>query len=207
MTLAIIFVGLFLMTIGLYFFRRDWPTRTKRNLIYIHVASLFILLADIALIINLLTSFRTVWSDRVVAIIFFISGALIFALYKKKLKSWAKLYFGIFFFYPLVVPFAFLIDRIFFVIVASPLIGILMSPEVYYSDKNYDIRTMQGLIAPNRLVLVEKSVFSEREIGKSDEETVGDGNYKMLKVIAKNQDSTKVEIDYQGQKIFYTFRR
>ena len=207
MTIAIIFVGLFLMTVGIYFFKKDWSTQTKRNLAYIHFACLFILLADIVLIINLSTSFKTLWSDRIVAIAFFISGALIFALYKNKLKLWAKFYFGFFFFYPLVVPFAFLIDRIFFVIVASPLIGILMSPDVYYSDKDYDIRTMQGLIAPNRLVLVEKLVFTEREIGKSDEEPVGDGNYKMFKVIAKNQDSTKVEVDYQGQRIFYTFRK
>jgi len=142
----------------------------------------------------------------VVAIIFFISGALVFALNKKKLNLWAKVYFGTFFFYPLVVPFTFLIDRLFFFIVASPLIGILSIPEVYYSDSKYDIRSMNGFMAPSRVVLIKKSLFTEKEIGKSDEGSVGSGNYKMLRVIAQNHDSTKVEVCYNGQIINYTFR-
>ncbi len=181
MTLPIIYIGLFISTIVLFFVKMDWTIKYKRWLTYAHIILILILSVDIFLITKFNSSFRTIWVDRLFAIGFLISGAMIFAVYFKTLKWWSKVYFGIFFFYPVIAALTFLIDRIFFVIVASPLIVTLLSPDIYYSDKDYDIRSVQGIMAPKQLTLIKKAPLIETEIGKCGEEFIGNGNYKNFK--------------------------
>jgi len=206
MPLVFIYIGLFIITFSLFFFKKEWCIRCKKWLKLGHFLSLIILLVDIYLIINFDTSFRTVWVDRFIALIFFITGALTFALYRKTLKTLPKIYFGLLFFYPIIASLTFLIDRIFFVLVASPLIISLITPSIYYSDKNYDIRGMQGLMAPSRFVLIKNGILTETEIGKSDEELI-EGNYKNFKLLIGNKDSTVILVDIEGKQTSLTFRK
>lgn len=207
MTLSIIYIGLFILTIVLFFVKRDWTIKYKKWLTFGHITSLLILSVDIFLITKLNSSFKTIWVDRIIAISFLISGAMTFALYSKTLKWWTKVYFGVFFIYPAIAALTFLIDRIFFVIVASPLIVTLLSPDIYYSDKDYDIRTVQGIMAPKQLTLIKKDLLTETEIGKCGEEYIENGNYKNFKIITQNNDSTTVSVDFDGQQTNLTFRK
>jgi len=206
MTIAIIYIGLFILTVSLYFVKKEWNLRYKKWLLFGHFVALTILLADIYSMIYFSSSLRTVWLDRIIALLFFSSGALTFVLYRKTIKPLTKIYFGLFFFYPLFAPLTFLIDRIFFALVASPLIVSLVTPTIFYTDSNYDIRGMHGLIAPNRLLLINKSIVTETEVGKSDQETI-DGNYTDLKVIISNRDSTVISVDIEGKQTNLTFRK
>jgi hypothetical protein len=205
MTLPIIFIGLFVLTIALFLIKKDWAIKYKKWLIFGHIFFLVILTLDIFLLIKFNTSYRTIWIDRLFAVSFFISGALMFALYYKSLRTISKIYFGFFFFYPIIAASTFLMDRILFAIVASPLILALISPNIYYSDKYYDIRSMQGIMAPNRLVLVKKDLITETELGKSDIDFFENGNYKILKIVSQNNDSTIILIDFNGQQKNMTF--
>jgi hypothetical protein len=207
MTLPIIYISFFILTIGLFFVQIEWTIKYKKWLTIGHLVSLLFLSVDFYLITKYNSSFKTIWVDRLFAISFLLSGAMTFALYRKTLKWWTKIYFGVFFIYPAFAALTFLIDRTFFVIAASPLIVTLLSTEIYYTDKNYDIRTMQGLMAPSRLVLIEKGVLTEEEIGKSDEELIGNGNYKNFKLLISSKDSTIVSVDIDGQQTNLTFRR
>jgi len=206
MALPIIYIGLFILTIALFFVKKDWTIKQKKWLSYIHVISLVFLSIDIFLVINYESSYRTIWVDRVFSISFFISGALTFALFRKTLSLLAKVYFGFMFFYPILASLTFLIDRIFFILVASPLLATVICPTTYYSDNAYEIRTTQGMMAPNRLVLIKKSVLTEIEIGKSDEEAI-EGNYKMFNILTTNKDSTKITVDIDGRVSNLTFRK
>ena len=205
MTIPIIYISLFILTIVLFFVKKDWTIKYKKTLTYAHLTSLLILSVDILLITKFKSSFRTIWADRVFAIGLLISGAMIFAFYRKTFKWWTKIYFGVFFFYPVIAALTFLGDRIFFILVASPLLATLISPSTYYSDYDYEIRTPIGMMAPNRLVLIKKNVLTETEIGMSDEETI-EGNYKMFNIIITNKDSTKIMVYIDGQATNLTFR-
>lgn len=185
----------------------DWAIKYKRWLNYAHIILFLILSVDIFLITKFNTSFRTIWVDRLFAIGFLISGAMTFAVYFKTLKWWSKVYFGIFFFYPVIAALTFLIDRIFFVIVASPLIVTLLSPDIYYSNKDYDIRTVQGIMAPKQLTLIKKALLTETEIGNCGEEFIGNGNYKNFKILVQNSDSTTISVDFDGHQENLTFRK
>jgi len=207
MTLPIIYIGFYILTIGLFFVQIEWIIKYKKWLTIGHVLSLLFLSVDFCLIAKYNSSYKTIWADRLFAISFLLSGALTFALYRRTQTWWTKIYFGVFFFYPAFAALTFLIDRIFFVIAASPLIVTLLSPEIYYTDKNYDIRSMHRLMAPSQLVLIDKGVLTEEEIGKSDEELIGNGNYKNFKLLINSKDSIIVSVDIDGQQTNLTFRR
>lgn len=207
MILPIIYIGLFMLTVVLFFIKKEWAIPYKKGLAYIHIISLLLLLVDVILITKFNTSFKTIWADRLVAICFLISGAITFALYGKSMKGFGKIYFGVFFFYPAIAALAFLIDRILFVLVASPLIVALLSPDSYYSDKDYDIRTVQGIMAPKQLVLIKKDFFTETEIGKSGDEYLGNGDYKNFKIISQNNRSTIISVEFDGQETNLTFSK
>jgi hypothetical protein len=96
-------------------------------------------------------------------------------------------------------------DRIFFALGISPFIASLVTPSVYYTDSNYDIRGMQGLMAPSRLLLIKKNLLTETEIGKSDEQM--EGIYTDFKLIINNKDSTVVSVEIGGKQSNLTFRK
>lgn len=184
MTLLIIFIGFFLLAIVLFFFKKDWTIKYKRMLIFGHICSLILISIDIFLIIKYHTSFKTIWIDRLFAVSFFISGALIFTTYFKSLRIVSKIYFGFFFIYPIIAALTFFVDKIFFAVVASPLILTLLFPNIYYNDKHFDIRSMPGIMTSNRLVLIQKDLITEKELGKSNTDFNVNGNYRILKVFS-----------------------
>lgn len=55
-------------------------------------------------------------------------------------------------------------------------------------------------MAPNRLVLVKKDMITETELGKSEIDFFENGNYKILKIVSQNNDSTIILIDFNGQQ-------
>ncbi len=206
MILVVVYAGLFVLTMALFFFRKQVAVNYQKRLLFLHIVLLLILGVDSFLITTFNISFRTFWVDRLIAIGFLISGAALFALSSKTTQWWAKMYFGVFFFYPILTAFALLIDRIFFMIFASPLLVILASPDIYYSDKNYDIRTMSGMLAPKRVVLIEKSLLTERALGECNEESIGNGSYKNVELLQTNADSATISVDIKGKKTILTFR-
>jgi hypothetical protein len=153
------------------------------------------------------TSFRTVWVDRIIALCFFSSGAMTFALFSNTYRlNVKKLYFGFLFFYPLVASFVFLLDRLLFVLIASPLIFSLYCPTVYYSDYNYEIRRKEQIMAPIELTLIKKEFLLEKEIGTCTEIGIGAGSYRDLKILFQNDDSTNVSTVLDGKLTNLTFR-
>lgn len=173
-------------------------TKYKKYLVRIHVISVALLLVNVVLIIGFESSFRTFWFDRLVLLCFLLSGTFIFAIGRNHLKLRDKLYFGFFFFYPFVVVLASVMDRIFFVLVASPFLWVSTTPEIYYHDSNYDIRPVKGIMAPRILELIKNEVFLETRVGTYRGEYIENKAYQNLKIITQNSDSISVSVDIAG---------
>lgn len=154
MILPAIYIILYFSTVALFFVKGDRITKFKKGLITAHVSFLILLLLDILLI----NSFKGVWFDRLIVISFLLTASAIFPLYRKTLPLWQKIYFGIFLLYPATAALTFFIDKIMFVIVASPLIATLTVPTVRFSNKKYEVRENIGVIAPMRLELIKKAL-------------------------------------------------
>lgn len=206
MIAATIYIVFFLAAVILNFVKKDFAIKYKNALISIHIFSLLILFVDIFLIIKYSVSYKGIWVDRIFAIIFLISGVSIFSLYRKRLRLWLKIYYSFFFFYPIMLPVAYLADKILFVIVSSPLFVTLNTPEIYYCSNSYDIRSMQGMMTASRFVLIKKDIITEVEIGKSDESGAS-GQFTKFKIISQNSDSTKISVKSNGSMMYYTFRK
>ncbi|MDJ1500600.1 hypothetical protein [Xanthocytophaga agilis] len=159
----------------------------QKLLVYIHVILLILLVVDIFLIVRFDMSYCTYWLDRVIAFGWLMSGLLIFASYRRKGKVWSKLYYGTFLFYPITCALAFFIDRVFFAIIASPLITILLIPDVYYSDSKYEIRENSGIMTSKQLILIEKRTLVEKLIG-TESLTETPAKYSNLKIIRETTD-------------------
>jgi hypothetical protein len=105
------------MTVVLIFIKKEMLDKYKKGIITAHVILFFLLLIDI-FIINL----KGVWLDRLLVVAFLLTASVTFALYRRALRTWQKFYFGFFLYYPIAAAATFLIDRIMFVVVASPLL-------------------------------------------------------------------------------------
>ena len=189
MTLPVIYISLYVLTIILCFIRRDWTVKYKRVLINAHLILLLLLLVDI-FIVNL----KGVWPDRLIVVCFLLTASATFALYGKTLRLWQKIYFGFFLFYPAIAATTFLIDRIGFVVVASPLLVSLTIPETRFSDKNYEVREQVGLIAPMRLQLIKKGLITEKVLGTCRDEEVVYLAISSISILSQTTDTTKVTI-------------
>ena len=164
MTLPAIYISLYLLTVVLCFIKRDWPLNHAKILIRIHFSLLLVLLLDI-FVINL----RGVWLDRLIVVVFLLTASATFALYRRKLKVWQKIYFGFFLVYPILAASTFLIDRIMFIVVASPLLVTLTIPETKFNSKEYELREIVGVMAPVQLALVKKGLVTEKYLGASND--------------------------------------
>ncbi len=96
---------------------------------------------------------------------------------------------------------AFLIERMFFFIVASPLIAILLLPVTYYRGSNYDIRSFGGLMGASRLILVEKNWLIEKEVGMSDGIMQPEVFYTSIRVKASTHKTTVLAKDAAGKEV------
>jgi hypothetical protein len=199
MTLLTIYIILYLLTIVLCFIRLDWTNRYKKMLIRTHLILLVLLTIDIFLI-----NLRGVWLDRLLVVAFLLTASLTITLYRKTLRLWQKLYFGFFVLYPAFAALAFLMDRIFFAVVASPLIVSLIVPKTRFSDKVYELREPVGLLAPNQLQLIKKGFVMETSLGNSGEDAVF-LDISSIRITRETKDSTNTIITSNDKTFSATF--
>ncbi|MBP8114144.1 MAG: hypothetical protein KAY50_02245 [Chitinophagaceae bacterium] len=173
------------MTVVLFFIKKNLADKYKKSLIKAHVILLLIMLLDIFII-----NFKGVWFDRLIVVAFLLTASLTFALYRRTLRAWQKLYFGFFLIYPIVAAATFLIDSIFFIVVASPLLFSLYVPEVKFSSKNYELREFVGSIAPVQLQLIKKGFVTEKYIGASNNEKITYKDITGFDIIRISGDTT-----------------
>lgn len=185
MILPAIYICLHLLTVSLFFVKQNRVDKYKMSLIKAHVIFFLILLLDI-FIVNL----KGVWLDRLLVVVFLLTASMTFALYRQTLRTWQKIYFGFFLLYPIVAAATFLMDRIMFVIVASPLLVTLTVPDTKFSNREYEVREIVGALAPVQLALIKKGLITERYLGITNDEEVTYKDITDLKIISETKDTT-----------------
>ena len=173
------------MTVILFFIKRNWVDKYKMALMTTHSMLFLFLLLDI-FVINL----RGVWLDRLFVVAFLLTASMTFALYRRTLRTWQKLYFGFFLFYPIIAAATFLIDRIMFVVVAGPLLITLTVPETKFSTDKYELREIVGALAPVQLALVKPGLVTEKHLGASNDEQITYKDITGLEIIRVSGDTT-----------------
>lgn len=99
-------------------------------------------------------SLRGQWLDAVPFAIVWLAAGALFLRQRTHLNWLQKLYFGGWFWYPAALVGAYLLDRIFFVLVSLPVVVFLPVQE-YYAGPECAIRAEAGgLLAPPRVVLL-----------------------------------------------------
>lgn len=117
MTLPAIYICLDVLAVVLIFFRLNWGEKFKHILIKTHLILWLILLLNL-----FVADLKGVLLERILVIAFLLTASMTFSFYWRTLRTWQKVYFGVFLFYPIIAAATFLIDRIMFVVVASPLL-------------------------------------------------------------------------------------
>lgn len=186
---------IYTVTLILNFIKRGWPTIIKRYLIIGHVIFAVLMVIDIVLLLTTERTFRGIYFDRLIFWGLFITGGLIFALFKGK-GLLTKIYFGTYLFYPIIAMATFLIDRVMFVVIASPILVSVILPETYFKDNKLDLRGTTGLMAPRKIILIEKDLLTEKEIGMTE---YVDGEIETIEILNSNVDSVNVKLN-RGQK-------
>lgn len=172
MILPTIYFSLHFLTVVLLFIKLEQLHKYKNIIIRTNIILFILLLIDIFLI-----NLKGALLDRVLVITFLITGSLSFALYSRSLKPLQKLYFGSFLFYPIIAALTFLIDRIMFIGIASPLLVTLTVPESKFNTDDYELREISGVMGPVQIALIEKSFITEKYLGVSNEEQI---KYKII---------------------------
>jgi uncharacterized membrane protein len=197
MLLPAIYLGLYLFILGLSFSNFRWEKATRKQLMTCHLALLTIVILDIFWI-----NFIGVWLDRLIVIAFLLTGTAVFAFHRKTLRILHKIYFGFFVFYPLFLVIAFVMDRIFFAIMAGPLLVSLIVPNIVFSNKDYQIREPFGIIAGARLELIKRGIFTERAEGICNDEDIVYLEISSIQIMSKNEDTVMVLVQSKDK----TFR-
>jgi hypothetical protein len=198
--LPTIYISLLLLTAFLYFMKNEWASKYKKVLINVHLVLFLLIILNLS-VFNL----RGVWLERIIVITFLLTGAGIFALYRKTLNLWKKIYFGFFLFYPLIAPITFFIDRIMFVLALSPFILTMLIPETKLSSQDFEIRSPIGLISPLRLQLIQKGLITETSLGICNNEDVVLLDISGIKITSQESDSTQAIIFSNGKEYPATF--
>lgn len=202
MMLPAIFISFYLLTVVLCFIKRDWRLRYKKILIGTHLFLFLLILVTIFLI-----NFRGAWFERLCGIAFLVTGSATFALYRTTLRFWQKIYFGCFAFYPFAAAVTFIIDRILFVIIASPLLITLVAPKTRFSNADYEVREQVGLMAPLRLQLIKKGLLTESVIGTCNDENIVRQNISSMTITSQIKDTTKAIITANDKKYETVFAK
>ena len=190
------------MTIVLCFMNHECALKYKNILISAHVILLLLLVVDIFLV-----NLKGVWADRLIVVGFLLTASGIFALYKKTFRLLQKIYFGFFLFYPVIAATTFLMDRIMFVVVASPLIVSLTIPATRFSNKDFDVREQSGPLAPMRLQLIKKGLLTEKVIGTCSDGGIVYREISSIQITSQMRDTTKVIITSLDEKFEATFTK
>lgn len=179
----------------LSFLKIDWPAFLRKHLVTGHMIFAGLLIIDIVLLLTNERTFRGIYADRIIFWGLLITGGLFFSLFKGK-SLLAKIYFGTCLFYPILAVTTFLIDRIMFVLIASPILVSLTLPKTYYKDNNLEIRNSTGVMGLRKTILIEKNWLTEKEIGRKeygDEEDIG---IKGIEITGTTADSINVRVNY-----------
>jgi hypothetical protein len=190
MVIPIILGLIYTSTLVLNFIKKDWPPIIKKYLVIGHVIFAGLIIIDIVLLSTTGSTFRGIYFDRLIIWGLLITGGLFFALFKGK-GLLAKIYFGAYLFYPVVAMATFLIDRIMFVLIASPILVSVMVPETYYNDKKFEIRSSIGLMASRKIVLVEKKLVTEKAIGEME---YSQGEITAIEILGSTSDSVNARL-------------
>jgi hypothetical protein len=182
--------------------KHEWALKYKNILISVHVLLLLFLVVDIFLV-----NLKGVWVDRLIVVCFLLTASGIFAMYKKTLRILQKIYFGFFLFYPVIAATTFLMDRIMFVVVASPLLVSLTIPATRFSNKDFDIREQVGPLAAMRLQLIKKGLLTEKAIGTCSNGDIVYREISSIQVTSQMHDTTKVIITSLDEKFEATFTK
>lgn len=200
---TIILLGLiYVTTLVLNFIKKDWPTTFRTVLVRGHIIFAGLTVIQILLLTTNGLTFRGIYFDRIIFWGLFINGGLFFALFKGQ-TLWTKFYFGTYLFYPIIAATTFLIDRIMFVLFASPFLVSLILPKTYYKDDKFEIRNNSGLMTPRQIVLIEKNWLTEKEIGKTE---YGDGEINKIEILSTTTDSINARLDYGQRTELVTFK-
>lgn len=202
METAIVLGLIYVTTLVLNFVKKDWPTTFRTILVRGHIVFVGLTTIQIILLTTGGLTFRGIYFDRIVFWGLFISGGLFFALFKGK-TILAKIYFGTYLFYPLIAATTFLIDRIMFVLFASPFLVSLILPETYYKDDKFELRNNSGPMAPRQIILIEKNWLTEKEIGKTE---YRDGEIKGIEILGATTDSINARLNYGRRTELVTFK-
>lgn len=198
--LPTIYISVLLLTAFLCFIKNEWPSKYKKVLISVHLVLFLLIILNLS-VFNL----RGVWLERINVITFLLTGAGIFALYRKTLHLWKKIYFGFYLFYPLIAPITFFIDRIMFVLALSPFIVTMLIPESRLSSQDFEIRSPIGLISTPRLQLIKKGLITETSLGICNNEDVVLLDISGIKITSQGSDSTQAIIISKGKEYPATF--
>ena len=196
MTLPYIYICFHLLTVVLLFVNTTWADKYKKSLIKAHVILFLILLLDI-----FIANLKGVWLDRLLVVAFLLTASMTFALYRRTLRSWQKIYFGFFLVYPIFAVSTFLMDRIFFVLVASPLLVTLTVPETKFSTNDYEVREIVGALAPVQFALMKKGLLTEQYVGITNDGEVTNKDITGLDIISVTKDTTFANI-ISGNKTY-----
>ncbi len=202
MILIVTYTILQLLLTILLFIKKDISNLHKKKLIKTHFLLLMILIIDLSFIHS-----KGVWTDRILFLAFLLSASAIFALYYRKLKTWPKLYFGFFLIYPIFAATTFFMDRLMFVLFASPFLIPLSVPETKYSDSHFEIREIVGAIAPVQFELLEKGLLTEKYLGMTNGEEIASIPIRGLTIILKTKDSTNSLIESEKKSYEVTFKK
>jgi hypothetical protein len=204
MATSIILGLIYVLILILSFIRRDWPAVAKKMLLFGHAVFAGLLVVDIILALTSALSFRGVHTDRVIFWGLFITGGLCFPLFKRQ-RLLTKIYFGVYLYYPVIAATTYLFDKIMFVIVASPILFSLLLPETYYKDNKFEIRENTGLMAPRRIILIEKKWLTEKQIGQQDLVNKEDTEITGFEIISTTPHSITARLDYGQRSDSVTF--
>jgi hypothetical protein len=201
MVIAIVLGLIYAATVVLNFIKREWPTRIKRILTIGHIVFGGLTVIQIILLLTNQMTFRGIYSDRIIFWGLFITGGLLFSLFKRSI--WAKIYFGIYLYYPIIALTTFFMDRIMFVIVASPILASVMVPDTYYKDNTLEIRSNIGLMVPRKIVLVEKNLVTEKEIGMTE---YGNDKIDSIEILNSTADYVNARLNHGAESELVTFK-
>ena len=200
--LPTIYLSLLLLTVVMCFMKNEWAMEYKRKLININLMLLLLIVVDLS-VFNL----RGMLLDRLIFVAFLLTSSVIFALYRKTLQSWQKIYYGLFIFYPLLSPLTFFMDRIFCVLAMSPFIVSLILPETRFENQNYELRSPVGIISSPRLQLIKKGIVTETLLGTCNNEDIVSLDISNIKVTSVTVDSTTAVIMTKDQKYQAVFHK
>lgn len=202
MTIIAIIIGLAYTTIlVLNIVKLELSPDFRKTVSALHLTFFLLTVTDIILLATSGATFRGVYFDRFIALGLLISGGLYFALFKGK-TIWAKLYFGIYLFYPAVAMITFLFDRIMFAVFAGPILISLTVPDIYYKDNNFELRSRVGVLAGEQMILIEKSWLTEKEIGRA--EPVAE-KITRLEIVNRTPNSIQARLYYEGSSELVEF--